>query len=414
MKEIQAAKAKLEEWANISPKNFKHKLLLVEAEVLEVCGKECEAIKLYKEAVNLAVENEFIGDAAVISEETSNFYSRLSYPEMTLFYLKEALYYYEKWGAIGKVKAINEVVNDIYLKYPDLKDKDKALIDNSKSSFYNELNNLDLNVAIEASRAISSEIELDELLKKLIKLLVNNAGAQEGYLLLKKENEFLIEAQYNVEKHNSTIILNSESYKESYKLSEGIVNYVIKSKENVILNNAVNNNSFINDDYIKMRKPKSVLCTPIIYKNSLIGIIYLQNNITANVFDESRIRIVQLLGTQAAISIENAFMYRKIKQTNNGLKKDILSNSKLLTEAIEQDKLKNEFFANLSHEFRTPLNLIMSAQQMLDLYINDHTLKENENKIENYNNVMRQNCFRLLRMVNNLIDITKIDAGFSQ
>lgn len=410
--EFIEAKNKFQEWASVSTKNFEHKLLLVEAEFFHIEGDDVQATKFYEKAVDLAEENDFIGDAAVISEETSRFYSRLGNTKMMLFYIKEALYYYEKWGAKGKVKAINEIINALYLKYPKFKDKERVFSNNVKSSIYNELNNIDLNTVIEASRAISSEIELGQLLKKLIKLLINNAGAQEGYLLLKSENEFLIEAEYNIEKENSTMILNSESYKKSSKLSESIVNYVIKTKENVILNNTENNNMFINDYHIKMRKPKAVLCTPIIYKNELMGVIYLQNNITCNVFDEARIKIVKLLGTQAAISIENAFMYKKIKEINNSLEKDIISNSRLLNEAIEHDKLKNEFFANLSHEFRTPLNLILSSQQMLDLYINNNTLAENEFKIEKYNNVMKQNCYRLLRMVNNLIDITKIDAGF--
>ena len=412
LKELLDAKSKLQEWAIISTRNFEHKLLLVEAEILQVYGNDFEAAKTYERAVNLATENDFFRDAAVISEETSKFYTRLGNTKMALFYLKESLYYYEKWGAKGKIKKINEIINDIYLKYPEYKDKARVLINNSKNNFYDELNGIDLNTVIEASRAISSEIELDQLLKKLIKLLINNAGAQEGYLLLKNENEFLIEAEYNLTKENCTMISNSKSYKGSNKLSESIVNYVIKTKENLILNNAENNNIFVNDYYIKMRRPKSILCTPIVYKNKLIGIIYLQNNITANVFQETRIKIVKLLGTQAAISIENAFMYRKIKENNNSLEKDIISNSRLLNEALERDELKNGFFANLSHEFRTPLNLILSSQQMLDLYINNNAMTENKFKIEKYNNVMKQNCYRLLRMVNNLIDITKIDAGF--
>ena len=412
LEEFIGAKNKFKEWASISTKNFEHKLLLVEAEFLHIEGDDVQAAKFYEKAADLAEENDFIGDAAVINQETSRFYTRLKNTKMELFYIKEALYYYEKWGAKGKVKEINEIINDIYLKYPRFKDKDNFLSSNSQSIICNKLKNIDLNTVIEASRAISSEIELDGLLKKLIKLLTNNAGAQEGYLLLKNENEFLIEAEYNLEKENCAMILKSESYKESNKLSESIVNYVIKTKENVILNNTENNNMFVNDCYIKMKKPKAILCTPIIYKNKLMGVIYLQNNITCNVFDEAKIKIIKLLGTQAAISIENAFMYKKIKESNNSLEKDIISNTRLLNEAIEHDKLKNEFFANLSHEFRTPLNLILSSQQMLDLYINNNTLIENEVKIENYNNVMKQNCYRLLRMVNNLIDITKIDAGF--
>lgn len=411
LKEFNKAKEQFETWAALFLINYKHKLLLVQAISFSIEGRKQEAVDTYDMALKAAAGCDLIEDTAIINEEISKFYFRLGNIKIGVFYLKEALYYYEKWGAVFKNNNIKAMLQKIYSDNPLFKQKDIAISNNIRTSLYNEINSLDLKAVIDAYTAISIEMELEELLKKLIKILVKNAGAQQGYLLLKSEESLYVEAEYNTEKLQQVKILNSENYIGSGKVAESVINYVVKTKENVILNNA-DNNIFVNDPYIKENKPESVLCVPIIYKNKLTGSIYLQNNITANVFDDDKVKLVTLIGTQAAISIENALMYKKIKEINLDLEKDVQSSSKLLNEAIEHDKLKNEFFANLSHEFRTPLNLILSAQQMMDLIIGNHTVDENERKIENYNSIMRQNCLRLLRMVNNLIDITKIDAGF--
>ena len=97
---------------------------------------------------------------------------------------------------------------------------------------------------------------------------------------------------------------------------------------------------------------------------------------------------------------------------NEELKKLMEENIKLLTEAMEYDKIKNEFFANISHELRTPLNVILGVLQLLIIYSDEEAI--NLQNMDRYLHIMKQNCYRLLRLVNNLIDITKMDAGFFQ
>ena len=86
--------------------------------------------------------------------------------------------------------------------------------------------------------------------------------------------------------------------------------------------------------------------------------------------------------------------------------------SKLLNEAISYDKLKTDFFSNVSHEFLTPLNVIISALQVLDLYSKTNDLDTYVNKNEEYRKIIKKNSYRLLKLSNNMIDITKIDSGF--
>ncbi|MBL4938438.1 PAS domain S-box protein [Clostridium sp. YIM B02515] len=94
-------------------------------------------------------------------------------------------------------------------------------------------------------------------------------------------------------------------------------------------------------------------------------------------------------------------------------KKKFEENRLLLERAMEYDKLKTEFFSNMSHELRTPLNILLSSLQLIEMY----TERENNiniKSIRKYTGIMKQNCYRLLRLINNLLDITKIDSGFYQ
>ncbi len=114
-------------------------------------------------------------------------------------------------------------------------------------------------------------------------------------------------------------------------------------------------------------------------------------------------------GKTALLSVVRDITERKKAEE---LRKRVEENSKLLSEALEYDKLKTEFFANISHEFRTPLNIILGAQQLFGFVLKDELAGEAKQKIYKYLKIMKQNCYRLLRLVNNLIDITRIDAGF--
>lgn len=100
------------------------------------------------------------------------------------------------------------------------------------------------------------------------------------------------------------------------------------------------------------------------------------------------------------------------KKRMEELRRSVEESTKLLNEALEYDKLRSEFFSNISHEFRTPLNVILGTLQLINLYQKNNTLMNDPSRLTRYTNTMKQNCFRLLRLVNNLIDITKISSGF--
>lgn len=128
--------------------------------------------------------------------------------------------------------------------------------------------------------------------------------------------------------------------------------------------------------------------------------------------------IVDIESTGVYLSLEDEDVFlsaaRDITERKHAekLKKDFEENTRLLAKASEYDKLKNDFMANISHELRTPLNIIFSAVQLLELYLNKGADSVCDENVYKHTRVMKQNCYRLLRLVNNIIDITKIDSGF--
>ncbi|MEG4111000.1 ATP-binding protein [Microcoleus sp. Pol12A6] len=171
---------------------------------------------------------------------------------------------------------------------------------------------------MKASEAIAGEIVQDKLLSRLMKILIENVGAQKGYLLLESQGKLLIEAEGAVNDERITV-LQSEPVENCQKLSETIINYVARTKENVVLNNAPREGNFTNDSYIKARQPKSILCAALMNQGQLAAIVYLENNLTTQAFTPERLEVLQLLSGQAAIALTNAKLYAEVKERENRL-----------------------------------------------------------------------------------------------
>lgn len=172
---------------------------------------------------------------------------------------------------------------------------------------------LDLAAVLRASQAISSEIELDKALANLMKILMENAGAQFGFLILETDGELFIEAEGGAEGEVS--VLQSKPLNgEMTFLCRAIVNTVIGTCESIVLNNAMREGDFTEERYIQKFQVKSVLCSPLLYRGQLVGVVYLENNLMAGTFTANRLEVVQLLSGQAAIALTNARLYAEVHQ----------------------------------------------------------------------------------------------------
>ncbi|MEL7038860.1 MAG: AAA family ATPase [Cyanobacteria bacterium J06592_8] len=321
---LKTNQEKLQIWADNCPENYLHKYLLVTAEISRICGQELDAIDLYDQAIESAQENEFINNQAVANELAGKFWLTRGNQKIAKVYMKEAYHNYQVWGAQRKV-------DDLAEKYPHLlsemlqkKVEIQEINSTTFSSSSSKADILDLTTVIKAYQSISCEINLEKLLKNLMKILIENAGAQKGFLILNNQRNWVIEAQGTLESEQATILQSipiESVHPETLIpiLPTTIINYVIRTQENVILKEATQEGQFINDPYIQTTQSQSILCTPLINQGQLRGIIYLENNLTTGAFTSDRVELLNILSAQAAISIDNSRLYSQVRENESRL-----------------------------------------------------------------------------------------------
>ncbi|MCB9098518.1 MAG: AAA family ATPase [Anaerolineales bacterium] len=298
---------KMKVWAENAPANFQQKYLLVAAETARINHDHRQAAAYFDRAIRLSRDNGFGQDEALACELCAKFWlmrknERKAYP-----FLVDALYAYQRWGAAAKVKDLRER-NQLLLTHFE-----HPLSTSPTPPAEAGYQDLDLLAVIKAAQALSSEMNLATLLEKLMHIVLENAGAQHGHLILKKEDRWLIEATGLVERDEITI-RPGIAIEAGEKLSPAIVNYVARTGENLVLSDAAQDPRFSSDPYIVRRQPKSILCLPILRQGQAIGILYLENNLTSAAFTPARVETTQILASQAAISLENARLHEEMKQ----------------------------------------------------------------------------------------------------
>ncbi|PHM08582.1 hypothetical protein CK516_19980 [Nostoc sp. 'Peltigera malacea cyanobiont' DB3992] len=316
LKKVAVSQEQMKQWAAYAPMNYLHKYHLVQAEIARVLGQLLEAEEFYEQAIQGAKDNEYLQEEALAYELAAKHYLARGREKIAQTYMKEAHYCYERWGASAKVK-------DLETRYPQLfpQSSGMAPVPIHKTSVTTSNHSpiaFDLAAVMKASLAISSEIELDKLLSSLMKILIENAGAQTGFLILENSGKWVIEASGKLnegENVYATQVL--QSLPTANHLPESIINYVIHTHECVILNDATREGNFINEPYIQQNQIQSLLCLPLLNQSKLVGVLYLENQLAAGAFTPERSQVLNLLSTQAAIAIENAKLYAKLRASES-------------------------------------------------------------------------------------------------
>ncbi len=391
MELIKKHSQRVEKWAKGCKENYEHKHFLLQAEIARITDRGLDAMTLYDEAIRGAKEYKFTQNRSIANELAGKFYLAKGNGFVAKAYITEARVGYQKWGAVSKVEDIDE-------KYA-------ALFFKQNVSKYREVGGeaglevLDLATVMKATQAISSEIILHKLLDSLMDILIENAGAQKGFFILNREGKLYIEAKRDVDSEQVTLI-QSNPVDKSQMLSPAIINYVRRTGESIVMSDAVNEGIFRTDPYVVKHQVRSILCTPIIKQSKLIGIVYLENNLSANAFTAERLDILKLLTTQIAISLENAMLYEEMKKVNMDLQQEIIEKRRAeeeirkLNEELEQrviirtaelqktlDTLKKTqvelvqsekmaalggLVAGVAHEINTPVGVGVTAASHLD------------------------------------------------
>ena len=291
----------LEKLACSAPPNYRHKHHLVEAERMRVLdGNPDTIMHHYDQAIALARKSGFIHEEALADELAARYLLNQGQSDAARSYLRSALEKYEAWGAKRKVAHLKS-------RYPELIADDRAEVAASPSA------NLDLGTMLKASEAISSTLELEPLLEILLRILIENAGAQTATLILETEGQSLIAARGSAEQVEYFLPL-SLPVEKAQSLSLSVISWVKQTREHLVLDNASREERFVEDDYIKRERPKSILCAPITHKASLSGIIYMENNLVEGAFTSRRLEVIKHLTSQIAISLENARLYDNMKR----------------------------------------------------------------------------------------------------
>ncbi|MBD2457577.1 AAA family ATPase [Nostoc sp. FACHB-87] len=299
-------------WAEHAPMNHLHKYQLVEAEKARVLGKTLSAMELYDLAIAGATHNGYLQDEALTYELAAKFYLGLGRQEIARTYMTKAHYSYICWGAIAKVKDLEAKYSQIlFVSQKKLTSAKNHISTSSTTSSSSQL--LDATTIIKASQTLASEIILENLLEKLMNIVIENAGAQTGFLILKQQEKLLIQAKGVVD-NSKVVVYESLLAETSQQLPHSLINYVVRTQEDVILTDAVHEGIFTTDTYILQNQPKSVLCTPILHQGELFGLLYLENNLAVGAFTAERLEVLKILSSQAAISIQNAQLYQNLKQ----------------------------------------------------------------------------------------------------
>ena len=294
----------LEVWAQHNPVTFENRAAIVGAEIARIEGRVLEAQDLYEKAVRSAHTHGFVHNEAIANERAGCFYAARGFEKIATTYLRDARDCYLRWGADGKVRQLEQL-------YPHLR-TDKP-ISEPNTTIQTSVERLDLATVMKVSEALSGEIVLEKLIDTLMRTAIEHAGAERGVLILPRGDEYRIEAEVTTSSDKVEVHLRQASVTAA-DLPESVFRYVLRTKESVLLHDASGENPFSADDYIREHHARSVLCLPILKQARLLGMLYLENNLTIGAFTPARMAVLKLLASEAAISMENARLYRDLAE----------------------------------------------------------------------------------------------------
>jgi PAS domain S-box-containing protein len=298
--------AQLEIWARHCPANFENRAALVAAEIARIDGNTLEAQQLYDRAIRSARSNGFIHNEAVACQVASRFYAAQGLTEIADMYLTNARHAFLRWGAKGKVRQIDD-------HYPQLARRHDPPGDDAASGIGTSVEHLELATVLKVSQAISSEIVLDNLVYTVMRTAIAHAGADRGMLIVGNEAGLRIEAEASTVGEAIAVSMDGAAL-DPGRVPVSIVQYAFRTRENVILNDAAQWQDYPADRYLREHRTHAVACMPLLHQGKPIALLYLENSLASHVFTTSRVAVLKLLASQAAISLENSLLYRDLAE----------------------------------------------------------------------------------------------------
>ncbi|WP_437476653.1 AAA family ATPase [Sorangium sp. So ce1014] len=347
-------------FADACPANARHQQKLVAAEVARIEGRPSEAIDAYEQAIQLSRQHGFPHHEALANELCAGFFMARGQTRVAHVYVSEALGGYARWGAIVKVAQLRERYPSMVPAPVMLPLSASAVTAESTTNGTTGAQLLDVTAALRAAQAIASEIVLSRVVHRVMRIVLANAGAERGFLILNQGADLRVEAFLQVGPDTVQVGLNTPLESRA-DLAQSVVQLVARTLDPVVLSDARYDLRFAGDPYVISAQPRSLLCIPLTHQGRLRGVLYLENNVAQAAFTEGRIELLQMLCAQAAIAVENSLLYAhvqevsaQLQEANRGLEKEVAERTEELRAANQhlQHQTEQLHVANgrLQHE----------------------------------------------------------------
>lgn len=339
-KAMKESLSRMRRWAHHCPVNFQHRHLLMEAEQARLQEKPWPALNLYRRALQAATDNQYIKHIPLIHELSGYCMIEQGQPEQAGAFLREAEQGYQHYGAVAKQSQLRErhmrLLNLVLFDESPPSGHQQEITSTSFTANQGQGRTLDLNTVIKSSMAMSSVIDYEKLLAKMMRIIIESAGAQRGVLIIHRKGQLVVETQATLDEGNDEDHSPKNTPIDSCKiLSSKIVRYVFRTHKTVVLGKASTEGLFSKDPYLLRGDIKSILSTTIRNKDRITGVLYLENNLVEHAFTEDRVELLQLLIMQAAISMENARLYTESKANEKAVR-DLNEELEVLNEDLER------------------------------------------------------------------------------
>ncbi|WP_087751672.1 trifunctional serine/threonine-protein kinase/ATP-binding protein/sensor histidine kinase [Paraburkholderia caledonica] len=340
---LQRHAGQLAIWARACPENFVGRCELVHAEMARVEGRALDALEAYAKAVAHARRHGFTQVEAFAAELAASFHAARGEEVTAQAYLRHARGAWQRWGAMAKARQLQT-------GHPELFDAD---MDAPAAS---RLQELDVQAVLRISNALASDIVPARLVETLLRTALESAGAGQGALVLLRRGVWQVPARAQV--LNGAIAVTQEAVPfTSDVLPVSLVQAVARTQEGVVADDPHDSPVYAQDVYIRRKRPRSVLCVPLMRYSTLVGVLYLENDLAAKVFTAAKAAVLEVIASQAAFALENARLYDDLVEQNEQRARAEEQLRAALTDLARATRLKamGELVASIVHEVGQPL-----------------------------------------------------------
>jgi predicted ATPase/signal transduction histidine kinase len=314
LKEVESNQARMKVWADHAPMNYEHHYYLVEAEKERILGHIDNSLEIYEKAIRSARENNFIHEEALGNELAAECCLEFGLAGIARHYIRNAHDLYIRWGCTIKVQDLKNRHEKLLQVYASHAQEISSL---EPSVFTVE--QMDLMSIIKNAHAISSERDLSTLMNKMMNIVMEYTGAEKGIVLIKQDNEWFVQATADFKTREYRVLLGmpyrpDPGNRVKKMVPESVVNMCMRTRQPVVVNDASSDSRYEKDPYIHENRIASILCIPLMHKAEMIGMLYLENNLSSGVFADVDLETLNLLSIQFSISLENSLLYRALEE----------------------------------------------------------------------------------------------------